>query len=129
MSKVSRLPPASAGEAAARARSRGIGMVMANFTRMSSSPRGRAGSGSGKGLLDLLPKLGERQRSGTAAAHGAGAAQQVEGAQVLAGHLLPQPVVGDRELALRKADDGVAMRHPILRRQEEEHVLLLVDLR
>src|SRR6185312_6370380 len=124
MSRVSRLPPANAGDAAARAANKVLSRVVVNFTRMTSSPRRRADTG-----LDLLPKLGEQQRLGSTAADGARTALQIEGAQVLAGHRLTLDVIGDRELALGKTHDGVAVRHPILRRQEKEHVLLLADLR
>src|SRR3954453_1912667 len=109
MSRVSRLPPASAGETEARAASRTVSRVVVLFTRMTSSPR--TGSGSG---LDLLPKLGEQQRLGPAGADDARTALQIEGAQILAGHRLPLRVVGDRELALRKTHDGITVRHPIL---------------
>src|SRR3954470_13239777 len=124
MSKVSRLPPASAGEAAIPAARTDADRMRAKFTRM-SSPRRRAGWR----LLDLLPELGEQNGLRPAVADGAGAALQIEGAQVLAGHRLAQTVVGHRELALRETDDGIAMRHPALRSQEKEHVLLLADLR
>src|SRR5436305_11519715 len=133
-SRVSSAPPAKAGEAPAPATSRAVDRILAKFTRMASSPRGRGGPASprplgSKGFLDLLPELGQQQRLGPAAGDGAGAALQVEGAEILAGQLLPLLVVGEGELALREAHDGVTVREPVRGPQEEEDVLLLRDLR